>query len=262
MIHQLNDDSRHKIASLFENKSSTMLLSYLQGHMGKAWVDELENPSVAQVMLGIFVFYAGDVNSEAAEELICNLPEHILVIVDTDDWKKRIETIHEGRIEKFDRFEFEKKPEHLDSKHLQDYLSRLPKGYELKRMDESLVNEDSLQELSPELIGQFNSPQDFLTRGLGFCIVHNGQVVSGASSYSIYDNGIEIEVATDRDHRKKGLATIVSSALILDCLDKGIYPSWDAANPESLNLGKKLGYVLKQSYDTYYINYEKAKGNN
>lgn len=256
MIYQLNDDSRNKIAPLFENMNSTILLSCLQGHMGKAWVDDLENPTVAQVMVGIFVFYGGDANSEAAKELLYNLPEHIEVIVDTDDWKKRIETLHK-RIEKFDRFEFEKNPKHLDSKHLQGYLSTLPDGYELKKIDEALVNEDSLHKLSPEFTGQFDSVQDFLKRGVGFCIVHKGQIVSGASSYSIYDNGLEIEVATDAKHRKKGLATVVSSALILDCIDKGIYPNWDAANIESLNLGKKLGYVFKQPYDTYYINYKK-----
>lgn len=257
MIYQLNDASRNKIASLFENMNSTMLLSYLQGYMGEAWVDDLENPTVAQVRIGIFDFFAGDTTSKAAKELLFNLLEHTLAIVDGDDWKKLIETIHEKRIEKFDRFEFEKNPEQFDSEHLQGYLASLPEGYELKKMDESLVNEDSLQELSPEFTGLFDSTQDFLNRGLGFCIVHKGQVVSGASSYSIYTNGLEIEVATDTDHRKMGLATAVSSALILDCLDKGIYPNWDAANPESLNLGKKLGYILKQRYDTYYINYKK-----
>ena len=254
MMHPLNDDSRNKIAPLFGKVNSTILLSYLQGHMGKAWVDDIENPTVAQVIVGVFVYYAGDAQSKAAEELLNNLPKHILVIVDSDDWKKRIETIHKGRMEKFDRFEFEKDSEHLEPKLLQKHLSALPKGYELKRIDESLVKEDSLHELSPEFTGQFESTDDFLKRGIGFCIVHNGQIVSGASSFSIYDDGIEIEVATNSEHRKKGLAAAVSSALILDCLEKGIYPSWDAANPESLSLGKKLGYVYKKTYDTYYVN--------
>jgi len=259
MIYKLNNDSRNKIASLFENSNSTILLSYLQGHMGEAWVDDLENPTVAQVMVGIFVFYAGDVNSEAATELLHNIPEHIYAIVDTDDWKKGIENIHKGRIEKFTRYRFEKNREHLDTNQLQGNLLKLPEGYELKRIDESLVNEASLHEVSPDFTGQFDSPQDYLNRGLGFCIVHKGQVVSGASSFSIYDNGLEIEVATDANHRKMGLATIVSSALILDCMEKGIYPNWDAVDQVSHNLAKKLGYVLKEPYDTYYIHYKKEK---
>ncbi|HDR8025448.1 TPA: GNAT family N-acetyltransferase [Bacillus cereus] len=51
-------------------------------------------------------------------------------------------------------------------------------------------------------------------------------------SYSIYDKGIKIEVATDYNHRRKGLATIVN-----------------AANTRSA----KLGYVFDKAYHTYFV---------
>ncbi len=66
-------------------------------------------------------------------------------------------------------------------------------------------------------------------------------------------SGIEIEVATNYNHRRKGLATIVSAALILDCLEKEIYPNWDAANTTSAKLAEKLGYVFDKAYDTYFV---------
>jgi len=257
IIYKADINLREKLSSMFENMNDTMILSYLQGHMGTAWVDDLENPTVAQVMVGFFVFYAGDPHSEAAEELIYNLPEHILVIVNTDEWKKRIETIHKGCIDKFQRYEFKKNPEHLDRNNLQSFLSTLPEGYELKRIDESLAEEPSLHEVSEDFTSNFDSIEDYMNRGIGYCILHHGQVVCGASSYSIYDNGIEIEIGTHPEYRRKGLATIVASALILACLDRGIYPSWDAANTESVALAQKLGYVLEEPYDTYYINYKK-----
>ena len=56
------------------------------------------------------------------------------------------------------------------------------------------------------------------------------------------------------DHRRKGLATVVSAALILDCLEKGKYPNWDAANSTSAKLAEKLGYVFDKAYDTYFVN--------
>ena len=89
--------------------------------------------------------------------------------------------------------------------------------------------------------------------------MYKGEVVCGASSYSIYDNGIEIEVATDHNYRRKGLATIVSAALILDCLEKGIYPNWDAANTTSAKLAEKLGYVFDKAYDTYFVDNSSIK---
>ena len=35
---------------------------------------------------------------------------------------------------------------------------------------------------------------------------------------------------------------IVASAIILDCLDRGKYPSWDGANSESVELAKARLY--------------------
>ena len=41
---------------MFEDFNNVVLLSYLQGHMGTAWVNDLENPKVAQVTVGILHF--------------------------------------------------------------------------------------------------------------------------------------------------------------------------------------------------------------
>lgn len=242
---------------MFDGMDSTIILSCLQGHMGTAWVDDLENPTVAQVTVGIFVFFAGNPNTKIAEELLYNLSEYSLAIVNTEEWKNRIETIHKGSIEKFQRYKFNKNPEHLDKTHIQKLLTPLPEGYELKKIDATISKEPSLHELSEDFIAQFNSIDDFIDRGVGFAILKEGQVVCGATSFSIYDDGIEIEIATHPQHRRKGLAIITASALILDCLERGIYPSWDGANNESVKLAEKLGYIFKESYDTYFIDYIK-----
>ena len=230
-----------------------MILSYLQGHMGHAWADDPEIPTVAQVVVGDFIFYAGNPNTKGAEELLYNIPEDSLVIVNTDKWKNRIETTYKGSIEKFQRYAFKKNAEYLHCDHIRSFLNELPKGYELKKVDKTLAYDTSFQELSEDFTSQFESIDDYINRGIGYCILNDGQVVCGASSYSIYEDGIEIEIDTHPNHRRKGLATIAASALILDCLDRGIYPSWDAANLQSVNLAQKLGYVLDNAYDTYYI---------
>ncbi|MGE7867225.1 GNAT family N-acetyltransferase [Bacillus paramycoides] len=253
MIYEADNNVREKLVSMFENIDSTIVLSYLQGHMGNAWVDNLENPTVAQITVGIFVFYAGDPNAEEAEELLYNLPDFTLAIVDSDEWKHRIETVHKGSIEKIQRFRFSKNPEDLDRAHIQKLLSTLPEEYEIKKIDKDIAKASSFHELSEDFISQFDSIDDFIDRGVGYAILHKGQVVSAATSFSIYDVGIEIEIASHPNHRRKGLATVVASVLILDCLDRGKYPSWDGANSESVKLAKKLGYTFKESYDTYFI---------
>ena len=52
--------------------------------------------------------------------------------------------------------------------------------------------------------------------------------------------------------RRQGLATALASALLLWCLERGLEPHWDAANPESVRLAKKIGYQFSGSYTAYY----------
>lgn len=253
IIYKADINLRKQLFPMFKNMNDTIILSCLQGHMGTAWVDDLINPTVAQVLVGVFVFFTGNPHANASEELLLNLPNDILVIVNTDEWKNRIETFYNGSIEKFQRYSFKKNVEHLDSNHIRSFISTLPEGYELKKIDASLAYDPSLQKLSEDFTSQFDSIDDYIHKGVGFCILHDGQIVCAASSYSVYDDGIEIEIDTHPNHRRKGLATVAASTLILDCLSRGKYPSWDAANLESVHLAQKLGYVLEEVYDTYYI---------
>ena len=87
-------------------------------------------------------------------------------------------------------------------------------------------------------------------------ILKAGQIVAGASSYTRYKEGIEIEVDTVESERKKGLATVVCAALILRCLDEGLYPSWDAQNMNSVHLAEKLGYEFSHEYTAYEVSGE------
>ena len=259
MIYKAKKDTRKNLIDMFRHMDDTMILSCLQGYMGDAWVDNIKNPKVAQVIVGVFVFYAGDCSLKEAEELLYNLPEYALIIVNTPEWKRKIETIYNNRAEKFKRYSFKKNPKYLDVNHIKSFLQRVPDGYELKRVNSYLAHSFSFQELSKDFTSQFQSIDDYLKKGIGYCILKDDKVICCASSYSVYDDGIEIEIDTHPLYRRKGLATIAASALILDCLNRGKYPSWDAANMESVKLAQKLGYVLEGAYDTYCVNNEKFK---
>ena len=86
-------------------------------------------------------------------------------------------------------------------------------------------------------------------------IKKDGVPVSGASSYSVYNGGIEIQIDTRTDYRRQGLAAAAAAALILECLDRNLYPSWDAASLWSVALAEKLGYQFDHEYDAYFVNW-------
>lgn len=108
-------------------------------------------------------------------------------------------------------------------------------------------------EWSQDLCGNFAGGSDFVRRGIGFAVLREGEPVSGAASYAVCDGAIEIEIDTRPDHRRLGLASACGARLILECLDRGIYPGWDAHNERSLSLAEKLGYRPDRPYTAYWV---------
>ncbi len=99
----------------------------------------------------------------------------------------------------------------------------------------------------------FASKAAYLEQGRGFAVLKGGEPVAMASSYTVYREGIEIEIDTLEGERRKGLATALAAALILSCLQDGLYPSWDAANMDSVRLAEKLGYAFSHEYCCYAV---------
>jgi len=223
--------------------------------MGTAWVDDISQPRVAQINVGVFMFLAGDPTTPAAKEVLVNLPEHSYIIVNTQEWKTLIEDLHVGSYQKFSRYAFKRDPNLFDKQKLEGNLKRLAPDYILRPIDKEIAHMDSFHALSEDFTYQYDSIAHYLEKSLGFAILYKDQVVSVASAYSVYDGGLEIEVDTHPEFRRKGLALIVSSALILESLRRNIYPNWDAVDLNSVQLAEKLGYEVDTAYDTYYIHY-------
>ena len=133
-------------------------------------------------------------------------------------------------------------------------------GHSWVRLQYNILCEHSCYELKLGLkrmvfwfCSQFSTFNDYKIRGIGFAILHLGEFICGASSYTVYDEGIEIEIVTRQKYRHRGLAVICASKLIIECIKRGLYPSWDAANLESVALSEKLGYHFDKEYITYEI---------
>lgn len=104
-----------------------------------------------------------------------------------------------------------------------------------------------------DFVSQYKDFDTYQALGLGVVVLKDGELVAGASSYSRYNEGIEIEIDTREDHRRKGLAYACGAKLILECLKKDLYPSWDAQNKWSASLAEKLGYHFSHEYKAYEI---------
>ena len=79
MIYRGNSKVRKNINKFFKNTDEKLILTYIQGHMGEAWVDDLTNPTMIEVVVGDFVFFGGIPKGEEAEELILNIPLNSII---------------------------------------------------------------------------------------------------------------------------------------------------------------------------------------
>ena len=102
-------------------------------------------------------------------------------------------------------------------------------------------------------VGVYPDYETYQRLGFGFVLKKGEEIVAGVSAYTSYREGVEIEIDTHRDHRRKGYATICAARMILEALDRGLYPSWDAATLWSVGLAEKLGYHFDHEYTTYEV---------
>ena len=141
----------------------------------------------------------------------------------------------------------------FDKKKLQNEIRKLPDGYELQKLEAEMYDKCLENPATADFVSAFGSKENYLQIGRGMVVLKDGQIVSGASSYTRYREGIEIEVDTIASERRKHLATIACAALILNCLEEGLYPSWDAQNINSVRLAEKLGYKFDHEYVAYEV---------
>ncbi len=249
MLYELEDTL--KVNTLFEGWQETLIYSCLQKVMGKVFVTNPECPKSAMAYVGCFAFYAGVPD----RELVINKPEGFVIMVPQNKaWEVCIEECF-PEAKKVTRYAI-KKDTQFDKDLLKNMIEELPGGYELKEIDEEIYDMCLPDPVTRDFVSSFGSKEKYLEMGRGMVILKSGRIVAGASSYTRYKEGIEIEVDTVEEERRKGLATIASASLILRCLDEGLYPSWDAQNMNSVHLAEKLGYEFDHEYIAYEVSRE------
>lgn len=242
---------------LFQGWNETLIWSCLQGYMGQAYVDPKVNPVSAKVVIGDFCFFAGIPSEALVRHIPYDFPsKEILMIPQNENWSDLIKEIWKERAAEIKRYAIKKEPDIFNKEKLEGYIQSLPKEYSLLMIDEELYYETRKQEWSKDLTSQFPDHNQYKEHGIGVVALHNGMLAAGASSYTVYDKGIEIEIDTEESHRRKGLALACGAKLILECLKRGWYPSWDAHDLRSVALAEKLGYHMDAEYTAYTVKTE------
>lgn len=257
-IYTIKNDRMNTIAPLFAGWQESLIWSCLQGCMGEAWADSTENPRAARIVLADFCYFAGKANSELITEDIKTHSRDFLIMVPPldergEEWAQEIEKAYGERCKRVERYAIKKEPGIFDKAKLQQIVDSLSPEYEVKVIDEDIFRQSREQDWAKDFTSQYADYEEYRRQGLGVAVTHQGRLVAGASSYTVYCGGIEVEIGTQENYRRRGLASVCGAKLILECMERGLYPSWDAQNKWSVALAEKLGYHFERAYPAFEI---------
>lgn len=218
----------------------------VEGQMGRAFVDDPRRPAAYCIAIGPFRYFAGDAAGPGGRDMIRELPPWTLLMPSPPEWIAAAQAAFGDRLVSFPRYSFAAGG--LSEAHLTHLLDNSPHRERVIPVDaELLARPDNFVETE-----DFDSPADFLERGIGYTLLEDDRPAGAAYSSLVCSRGIEVSLFVDEPYRRRGVATALAARLLLACVCRGLRPNWDAANPESRQLALKLGYAATGTYDAYY----------
>ncbi len=214
--------------------------------MGRAYVDDPQRPTAWRITAGPFWYFAGDANGPGGRALLAEFPAYNLLMPSPPEWAAAAQERFGDKLVAFPRYSFS--AEGLSENHLSAVLDNSPHRDHVRRVDADLLaRADNYVEYD-----DFDSPADFLERGIAYTQMEEEKLTGAAYSSLVCNRGIEVSLFVDEAYRRRGIATAVSAALLLECVRRGRRPNWDAANQESCKIAESLGYTFLGSYEAYY----------
>lgn len=257
---KVQNSYRQHISGLFTGIWDSMVTAYLQGYHGSAWVNKIPDPDFGFIVSGEYAFFGGNTQAPDVEKSISDIflytsNTQLTAIYSPDNlqWRDMLLKCHPGRSEEVMRYWIVQKDYDFDTEKLTHFAENIPEGYTIKQFDRDLYHQALNEKWSSEFCETFKSADDYLNKGFGFGITYNGILVSATSTMTVYDGGVEIQVATKENFKQKGLALPTAARFILECKKRNLRPCWDAANKISLHMAKKLGYEYNGEYSTVHI---------
>ncbi len=243
---ELDPNQRAALRPLFARYTCLRgcIAAVIEGGMGRAFVDAAAAPGAALLVLD-FSILGGDAAAPGAAELVRLLePGSGSAIVPAEAWRRILQENYPGELRDDPREAFT--AGRFDREHLDRLSASLPDGFALVQVRPDQVA--AFAELEADLVRNFGSYEAFAERGVGFGVLGDGRFVAGCSSFAIGGGRLEIEIDTHPDFRRRGLARVVGAAMVRWCLDHGLEPCWDAANPMSSALARQLGFISTGPY--------------
>ena len=235
-----------ELASLFNLQPTFRagIDAVLEGRCGSV----VRGQQCARLDLGPFSMLGGDSTAPDARALAAEIT-FPRIFVASAPWHDLIREAHQDRdIELVQRTQFS--PDAIDDIRV-EALRKAPADVHISRLDAELLAA-ALDQLSPDLLIRevFETPEAFVSEGgFGFAATQEGRIVAAATSAIVSRRDIEVQINTAQKHQRRGLATAVGAAIVLESRARSLIPGWDTASPASERLARKLGFRVARYHE-------------
>jgi RimJ/RimL family protein N-acetyltransferase len=227
-------------------------------------VDDLANPRTVLALTGEGTFLAGDDRDPTTIANLHLLFEQIFTgsFFPSAEWCITLSVYPPTWEYKLPELIPTHEPDRLLRYHYQcrqmeyDYYNYLLEGYSVHQIDRGLTDRYSgvLDEWL-DVEGSWGTVDNFLAKGIGFWVLHNNQLVARCTADCAVGDQIEVGVATDPAHRRKGLAAAATAATVEWCLESGYTTvGWHCEhdNYGSWRTAEKVGFQREREYPAFF----------
>lgn len=275
---QVNKDLKLKdVTNVVNEKSPSFSGIVNQESKGKLWVDNIENPRIAiaeSYAVGSFAFLGSNETKEDLLNLKDFLENEFLTdlkkngydcfefSVEGENLRRQLLEIFKDRAIQTEReFSFRmnevlkmkevpKMNESPKMYHVLQISHVIPKEYQLRKVDDTFWNMliegnfTNADFLKTRLLESWDSFEEFQKKSKAYCVTIQNRIVAVMVGTASYNHVIAIDIETEEEHRRKGLAYAMAAEFITDSLENHLIPQWDCveSNPTSYHMAEKLGF--------------------
>jgi RimJ/RimL family protein N-acetyltransferase len=224
---------------------------------GRVYADDVAHPRTAYLISGDGHYLAGATDNQAFNEALnAALPrDHYFVLFcDPERWSGALDVVLRDTYAVRATRHYYTLAEHK----MPDWQDRIPEGFSMQRVDAGFLaterkNRDGVLEW---ILEEWNSVDDFVERGFGFCLVHEDEdgVVSWSLSDYVQGDRCEMGIETDWNYRRQGFGTLAAAATAAHALEQGFstigWHCWHN-NAGSIGVAGNVGFEKATDYDIY-----------
>lgn len=230
--------------------------SAVEDGLGEVRADDPDSPAAAVLFYGGLVIYAGDATNPAAADLVRAFPVQPLVLAGDEAWNALLIDAYGEVVRRGVRYHMPF--ESLDASVMQETGRAEASGERPPRDEVRAGRTDDVPRLADALgwehqLVHYRDAADFVRRGFPRVIERDGGIVAGASAFCRSSGYAECQVTVREAYRRQGLGSAVAAAFVEACCEAGVAVPWDAANRESVAVGRRIGYGRAEEYDVFEI---------